>query len=140
MGAGQAKVLAEPVYGGDQVGIFTRDVEKSHGTSVASKLVGKVLGAAKKAILVVPSFAFGGPSGPEGLDAAGQQDYLISRKLHERRVEIWIRAMDDILTPDDSGQDKRGRAVINFSDGEFLDLGFAIPQYENMVCKWKSAR
>ena len=53
---------------------------------------------------------------PEQLQDQGEKH---RRMEEERELAALIQAMDDILTPDNAGRDKQGRAVINFSSGTF---------------------
>jgi hypothetical protein len=46
------------------------------------------------------------------------------RIMTERNLAALVQIMDDVLTADDTGQDKRGRAVINLSRGWFRDLSY----------------
>ncbi len=90
-----------------------------------------MLGVAKRATLVVPQLSYGGPTGPPGSPA----DFSLFHKLDERLLESLIRIMEDVLTPDASGKTKVGRAVINYSRGQFEDLSYFRPVMHRMMCK-----
>jgi hypothetical protein len=110
------------------------DATKDHGTQVAAKAVGKVLGVAKRATIVVPQLSYGGPNGPPGSPA----DWALFHKLDERLLENLVRIMEDVLTPDSSGNTKVGRAVINYSRGQFEDLSYMTPVMHRMMRKYMS--
>jgi hypothetical protein len=133
--ADQAKVLPEySAYGDEQQGVSMEESEKVHGTRVASKVVGKVLGVAKRATIVVPQMSLGGPTGPTGSSAAWAPYH---RFAGERILDSFIRIMDHVMTPDSGQPDKVGRAVINYSNGEFEDLGRSNVAVYKMFCKKK---
>ena len=135
-GAGEAKVLPETfVYGGEQEGISVAPgITKDHGTEVAAKVVGKVLGVAKRATIVIPQMSFGGPTGPPN----SPPDWATWHRLDERFLDSLIRIMEDVLTPDAAGNTKVGRAIINYSRGQFEDLSMFRPSTHRMMCKSSS--
>ena len=101
-------------YGGDaKTPRPVSDSDLLHGTAVSSKILGVLLGAGREVTMVLP---VNPGSGFAYTDSSGKE---IKRMFHEAFVlETFIRIMDDIL---DSGNNKEGRAIINYSGGMFTD-------------------
>lgn len=131
--ARQAAVLPEFTYGNEQQGgASVRLGPKMHGTRVASKAVGKVLGVAKKATIIVPQMTLGYPTGPAG---SGPDWGMTHNFQGERMLDAFIRIMEHVMASDDKGPHKMGRSVINYSNGEFDDLGRSHPAVYEMLYK-----
>ncbi|KAK0673186.1 pectate lyase superfamily protein-domain-containing protein [Cercophora samala] len=100
-------------YGGmaKQVGQASEG-EISHGTAVSSKIIGNDLGAGRDVIMVLPV-------SPERFTYTDSKGKSKTVEFPEATVfETFLRAMDDILDPDNK---KEGRAVINYSAGVWTD-------------------
>lgn len=130
--ARQAAVLPEFTYGSEQQGASVRLGPKVHGTRVASKAVGKVLGVAKKATIIVPQMSLGYPTGPAGSGPGWGRTHNFQG---ERILDAYIRIMEHVMASDDKGPNKIGRSVINYSHGEFDDLGRSHPAVYEMLYK-----
>ncbi|KAK1832080.1 pectate lyase superfamily protein-domain-containing protein [Podospora conica] len=129
--AKQAAVLPEIIYGNEQQGASVH-VHEEHGTQVASKAVGKVLGVAKKATIVVPQMSLYGPTGPAGSGPDWSREHNIKG---ERTLDAFVRIMEHIMTGDDQGPNKMGRSVINYSWGEWEDTSESNPAVYKMFYK-----
>lgn len=130
--AKQAVVLPETPYGSEQQGASLGLRGQVHGMRVASKAVGKVLGVAKKATIVVPQMPLSGPTGPAGSGPDWAREHKF---LGERILDSYIRIMEHVMASDDKGPNKIGRSVINYSNGEFEDLGPSHPAAYRMLHK-----
>jgi hypothetical protein len=124
-------------FGGEQqYGRTTDKASYEHGHSVSSKIMGVLLGSAKNAAMIVPVRPDLGPTpAPGTFDGWNENQVHLWRNLYtmfEGRLEQYIRVMEDILDPN---LDKRGRVVINVSNGVHADINLETPSYIRMLCK-----
>ncbi len=91
-GSGQVRIMPDsfdyqgtPTDQSDQVGTYVVDRLKVHGTAVSSKIIGRMLGVAKRATMLVTTLKQGGPAVPaDVLDAEKQVEELLGQIGKER--------------------------------------------------------
>ena len=130
-------------WGGEQTlgGRQQPPLDRLHGDGVGSKLVGRLLGVLKHAVLKVPINWVAMPNPPPGLAATMDRADLAVwgrvRLLEESKLEQLMRIMEDILpdNPNDpNSPHKKGRAVINNSRQFHLDTDDITASHARMLC------